>query len=84
MPAQPSAVRKGDHIRCHPCILTPAAATPPHTGTHSPVTALGRAAPLGRVAEADDVADTVVAMVSDLTRHTTGAFVPVDGGATML
>lgn len=48
------------------------------------VTELGRATPLGRVAQVDDVAGVVVALASDLTSHLTGAYLGVDGGRTML
>jgi 3-oxoacyl-[acyl-carrier protein] reductase len=45
---------------------------------------LGKATPLGRVAEVEDVADAVVAFAADLTRHVTGAYVSVDGGRSLL
>ena len=46
--------------------------------------ALGKMTPLGRVAGVDDVADAVLAFATDLTRHVTGAYVPVDGGRILL
>lgn len=39
--------------------------------------------PLKRIAEPEDVADTVLFLVSDLSRHVTMADVYVDGGATL-
>jgi 2,3-dihydro-2,3-dihydroxybenzoate dehydrogenase len=39
--------------------------------------------PLKRIAEPEDVADTVLFLVSDLSRHITMADVYVDGGATL-
>jgi 3-oxoacyl-[acyl-carrier protein] reductase len=36
--------------------------------------------PLGRLAEADDIAEVVTFMVSNAARYITGAVVPVDGG----
>lgn len=39
--------------------------------------------PLGRVTHAENVADAAVALSAGLTRNTTGAYLPVDGGATM-
>ncbi|WP_327351848.1 SDR family NAD(P)-dependent oxidoreductase [Streptomyces sp. NBC_01304] len=38
---------------------------------------------LRRLGQAADVADAVVALASDLSRHITGAYVPVDGGLAM-
>ncbi|WP_306319040.1 MULTISPECIES: SDR family NAD(P)-dependent oxidoreductase [unclassified Streptomyces] len=45
--------------------------------------ALIEATPLRRIAQAEDVADAIVALSSDLTRHITGAYLPVDGGQIM-
>jgi 3-oxoacyl-[acyl-carrier protein] reductase len=42
-----------------------------------------RITPLGRVAEAEDVAGAILMMVSDGTRFVTGAFLPVNGGSQM-
>ena len=39
--------------------------------------------PLGRIAEAEDVADAVLAVATHLT-FTTGAIIPVDGGRPLL
>ena len=47
------------------------------------VATVGRMTPLGRVSTADDVADAVVALSSDLARQVTGTVVTVDGGMTM-
>ncbi|MFC3577519.1 SDR family oxidoreductase [Streptomyces yaanensis] len=40
-------------------------------------------APLGRLAEADDVARAIAMLVGDDARFVTGAVVPVDGGSTV-
>ncbi|MEO1173471.1 MAG: SDR family oxidoreductase, partial [Myxococcota bacterium] len=39
--------------------------------------------PLRRLGAPDDIAQTVVAFASDLTRFVTGQFVAIDGGLTM-
>ena len=39
--------------------------------------------PLGRLAEADDVAQVIVFLCSDAARHITGELVRVDGGQTL-
>jgi NAD(P)-dependent dehydrogenase (short-subunit alcohol dehydrogenase family) len=41
-----------------------------------------RTVPLGRVAQADDIADVAVFLLSDSARHVTGQTIAVDGGAT--
>jgi 3-oxoacyl-[acyl-carrier protein] reductase len=46
--------------------------------------AVARATPLGRNAEAEDVAGAVLAMVADTTGFVTGAYLPVSGGSLML
>jgi 3(or 17)beta-hydroxysteroid dehydrogenase len=43
---------------------------------------LAHAAPMGRLAEAIDVAQTILFLASDESRFTTGAEIVVDGGAT--
>ncbi|MCB2229502.1 SDR family oxidoreductase [bacterium] len=40
--------------------------------------------PLRRIAKPEDIAGVIVAMLSDLSRFEAGAYVPVDGGMTML
>ncbi|MGI5131317.1 SDR family NAD(P)-dependent oxidoreductase [Pseudonocardia sp. CA-107938] len=59
--------------------------TDANAGPHqdAAITMLNRMTPLGRVSTVDDVAGTVVALSSDLTRQVTGAVVTVDGGMTM-
>jgi 3-oxoacyl-[acyl-carrier protein] reductase len=42
----------------------------------------GRATPLGRLGEADEVADVVAFLASDGARLMTGSVVVVDGGLT--
>lgn len=44
--------------------------------------AVQRATPLGRLAEARDIADTVIYLLSDASRHISGEIVAVDGGFT--
>jgi NAD(P)-dependent dehydrogenase (short-subunit alcohol dehydrogenase family) len=39
--------------------------------------------PLGHLATADDIAEAIVAYVSEETRFITGSYVPVDGGMFM-
>jgi len=46
--------------------------------------ASARMTPLGRNAEAEDVAGVILAMASDHTAFVTGAYVPVSGGSLML
>jgi NAD(P)-dependent dehydrogenase (short-subunit alcohol dehydrogenase family) len=43
---------------------------------------LARTVPLGRVADAEDIADVAVFLLSDAARHVTGQTLTVDGGAT--
>ena len=38
--------------------------------------------PLGRVAQAEDVAEVILFLASDRARHVTGTVIPVDGGYT--
>lgn len=44
---------------------------------------LKRTVPLGRVADAEDIADVAVFLLSDAARHVTGQVLTVDGGATI-
>jgi 3-oxoacyl-[acyl-carrier protein] reductase len=46
--------------------------------------ASARHAPLGRNAQAEDIAGVILAMASDHTAFVTGAYVPVSGGSLML
>jgi 3-oxoacyl-[acyl-carrier protein] reductase len=46
--------------------------------------ASARMTPLGRNAEAEDVAGVILALASDLAAFVTGAYVPVSGGSLML
>ena len=39
--------------------------------------------PLGRYANADDIADVVVFLLSDDARYVTGQTLPVEGGGTI-
>lgn len=48
--------------------------------TEAEIKAQGERAPLGRNAEADDIADTVLFLVSDASRHITGQVLHVNGG----
>ena len=43
---------------------------------------LRNAYPLGRAAEAEEVAEVILFLASDRARYVTGAVVPVDGGYT--
>jgi 3-oxoacyl-[acyl-carrier protein] reductase len=54
----------------------------PHQETM--IAEVGKMTPLGRVASTEDVADVIVALASDLTRHLTGAYLGVDGGRAMM
>jgi 3-oxoacyl-[acyl-carrier protein] reductase len=56
---------------------------PPQPGQPNPVEMIQRITPLGRVAEAEDIAGAVLMMVSDATRFVTGTFLPVNGGSQM-
>jgi 3-oxoacyl-[acyl-carrier protein] reductase len=56
---------------------------PPQPGQPNPVEMIQRITPLGRVAEADDIAGAVLMMVSDAARFVTGTFLPVNGGSQM-
>lgn len=44
--------------------------------------AVQRATPLGRLADSTDVADTVIYLLSDASRHVSGEVVTIDGGFT--
>ncbi len=46
--------------------------------------ASARATPLGRNAEAEDIAGVILAMAADTTGFMTGAYLPVSGGSLML
>ncbi len=47
-------------------------------------TAIAGGTPMGRVAEPEDVAGVILALVSDLSGFVTGACVPVDGGVHLV
>ncbi|WP_306319036.1 MULTISPECIES: SDR family NAD(P)-dependent oxidoreductase [unclassified Streptomyces] len=51
--------------------------------TPSVVEAVTGSTALRRLGQAEDVGDAVLALASDLSRHITGAYVPVDGGLAM-
>lgn len=55
--------------------------TPRATGTAQDPARAGRGVPLGRRGTPDDVAGAVLFLVSDLSAYTTGAVLPVEGGA---
>ncbi|WP_067456444.1 SDR family NAD(P)-dependent oxidoreductase [Actinomadura macra] len=84
--ARSLAVELGpDHIRVN--VVAPGMVpTDANAGPHQKpmISEMAKVTPLGRVAHVDDVADTVVAFASGLTRHVTGAYVGVDGGRSML
>ena len=46
----------------------------------SAVQELGKTVPLGRIAEAEDIADVIVFLASDQSRYITGATIEVNGG----
>lgn len=46
----------------------------------SAIAELGKTVPLGRIAEAQDIADVVLFLASDASRYMTGALVEVNGG----
>ncbi|QNN22311.1 SDR family oxidoreductase [Planctomycetales bacterium ZRK34] len=46
--------------------------------------AIAGAVPLRQIAEPDDIAGAILMMVSDHTRHISGSYIPVTGGALML
>ena len=48
--------------------------------TEEQIASLGAQAPLGRIATAEDIADTVLYLLSDASRHVTGQTIHVNGG----
>ncbi len=78
-------------VQCGPrgvranCVCPGGVDTPMTGGVWQSETARARlldSVPLGRVAEAEDIADVAVFLLSDAARHVTGQTLTVDGGAT--
>ena len=80
------AVQYGPHgVRAN-CICPGGVDTPMTAGTFATPEAQERARrliPVGRYAEAEDIADVAVFLLSDDARYVTGQTFPVDGGATI-
>ncbi len=58
-------------------------AQPRYGLTEAQIEAAGRAVPLGRIGQPDDIADTAVYLASDAARYVTGQVLHVNGGAFM-
>jgi NAD(P)-dependent dehydrogenase (short-subunit alcohol dehydrogenase family) len=68
------------------CICPGGVDTPMSAGTWSSDEArarLKRTVPLGRVAQAEDIAEVAGFLLTDAARHVTGQVFAVDGGATV-
>jgi NAD(P)-dependent dehydrogenase (short-subunit alcohol dehydrogenase family) len=68
------------------CICPGGVDTPMTAGTFATDEAKARAqrrVPIGRYAQAEDIADVAVFLLSDDARYVTGQTLPVDGGATI-
>ena len=82
------AARQGYNIRCnsvHPSFVATPMVEAMIAGSKDPERArkqIERAAPLGRIGEADDVATACVYLASDESKFVTGSELVVDGGAT--
>jgi NAD(P)-dependent dehydrogenase (short-subunit alcohol dehydrogenase family) len=80
------AVQYGaQHVRAN-CICPGGVDTPMTGGTFATDDAKARAkqrVPLGRYAQAEDIGDVAVFLLSDDARYVTGQTVPVEGGATI-
>jgi NAD(P)-dependent dehydrogenase (short-subunit alcohol dehydrogenase family) len=80
------AVQYGKHgVRAN-CICPGGVDTPMTAGTFSTPEAVERAKrtdPSGRHAQAEDIGDVAVFLLTDDARHLTGTTIPVEGGATV-
>ena len=80
------AVQYGEHgVRAN-CICPGGVDTPMTGGTFATEEAIARAkqrVPLGRYAQARDIGDVAIFLLSDGARYLTGQTVPVEGGATI-
>jgi NAD(P)-dependent dehydrogenase (short-subunit alcohol dehydrogenase family) len=80
------AVQYGKHgVRAN-CICPGGVDTPMTAGTFSTPEAIERAkrtVPIGHHAQAEDIGDVAVFLLTDDARHLTGATLPVEGGATI-
>lgn len=80
------AVQYGAHAVRANCICPGGVDTPMTGGTFATEAAIARAktrVPLGRYAQAKDIADVAIFLLSDDARYLTGQTVPVEGGATI-
>jgi NAD(P)-dependent dehydrogenase (short-subunit alcohol dehydrogenase family) len=80
------AVQYGAHgVRAN-CVCPGGVDTPMSAGTFASPEAKARAKksiPIGRYAQAEDIADVVAFLLSDDARYVTGQTIPVEGGATI-